>query len=224
MESNRVQRHQISCCLLLMAPLVLAAFPGQRHLVHVTTYHNDNSRLGLNANETTLTLANVNRAQFGKLFSQTVDGFVYAQPLYLSNVRIPGKGLHNVVYVATQHDSVYAFDADSKVGTTQQALWTRRFADPVAGVFPVRSEDVNCKDIYPEIGITGTTVIDDATGTLYVVTKETRPVKGFAQRLHALDVATGVREIRWSRGDPRERIGLGRRLGGRASCVRPATQ
>src|SRR5690348_9733859 len=105
MESKRVRRHQIWCCLLLMASLVPAAFPGQWNLASVTTYHNDNARLGLNAQETTLTLANVNRAQFGKVFSQVVDGFVYAQPLYLSNVRIPGKGLHNVVYVVTQHDS-----------------------------------------------------------------------------------------------------------------------
>lgn len=189
-ESNR-RRHQISWCLLLMASLVPAAFSAQPNLVDVTTYHNDNARLGLNAGETTLTLANVNRAQFGKLFSQAVDGFVYAQPLYLSNVRISGKGVHNVVYVATQHNSIYAFDADGNSGVNQQALWTRKFADPAAGVFPVRSEDVNCKDIYPEIGITGTPVIDAATRTLYVVTKETRPGKGFAQRLHALDVATG---------------------------------
>ena len=191
MESKRVRRHQIWCCLLLMASLVPAAFPGQWNLASVTTYHNDNARLGLNAQETTLTLANVNRAQFGKVFSQVVDGFVYAQPLYLSNVRIPGKGLHNVVYVVTQHDSVYAFDADGNTGVNRQALWTRAFADPAAGIHPVRSEVVKCKDIYPEIGITGTPVIDAATGTLYVVTKETRPSKGFAQRLHALDVATG---------------------------------
>jgi len=190
MKSNHIRRHRMSCCVLLMASLVPAAL-GQGLVVNVTTYHNDNARLGLNAKETTLTLANVNRAQFGKLFSQAVDGFVYAQPLYLSNVRIPGKGRHNVVYVATQHDSVYAFDADSNTGANRQALWTRAFADPAAGIQPVRSEDVNCKDIYPEVGITGTPVIDAATGTLYVVTKETRPAKGVAQRLHALDVGTG---------------------------------
>jgi len=191
MLSKRIQRQRTLCFVLLMASLVPTAFPAQPNLVDVTTYHNDNARLGLNTNETTLTLANVNRAQFGKLFSQAVDGFVYAQPLYLSNVRISGKGVHNVVYVATQHDSVYAFDADGNTGVNRQALWTRALANPAAGIHPVRSEDVNCKDIYPEIGIAGTPVIDTATGTLYVVTKETRPGKGFAQRLHALDVATG---------------------------------
>ena len=99
--------------------------------------------------------------------------------------------MHNVVYVATQHDSVYAFDADSNTGVNRQALWTRGFADPAAGRTPVRSEELKCTDIYPEVGITGTPVIDVATGTLYVVTKETRPDKSFAQRLHALDVASG---------------------------------
>jgi hypothetical protein len=106
---------------------------------------------------------------------------------------IAGEGLHNVVYVATQHDSVYAFDADSDTGASKQALWTKKFADPSAGRLPVRSEELSCEDIYPEVGITGTPVIDASTGTLYVVTKERRIGIGigFAQRLHALDVATG---------------------------------
>src|SRR2546425_7458672 len=185
---------------IVLALLGLTVVPGAMKVpmssttgsaIAVTTYHNDNPRQGLNAKETTLSLANVNQLHFGKLFAQPVDGFVYAQPLYLPNVSIPGKGVHNVVYVATQHDTVYAFDADSKTGSNQQPLWQKSFVDPLVGTVTVLSEDVNCRDIYPEIGITGTPVIDATTGTLYVVTKEKQTSKGFAQRLHALDVSTG---------------------------------
>jgi hypothetical protein len=161
----------------------------------VTTYHNDNARLGLNKNESTLTPANVNPHQFGKLFSQPVDGFVYAQPLYVPKVRVPGKGIHNVVYVATQHDTVYAFDADSNTGLNKEPLWKKNFIDPSIGVITILSEDVNCRDIYPEIGITGTPVIDAATATLYVVVRTKENGNKFVQRLHALEVTTGAEKF-----------------------------
>src|SRR5450631_4757922 len=152
--------------------------------VSVTTYHNDNARTGQNVQETTLTPANVNSTQFGKLFTVTVDGAVYAQPLYLANVSIGG-GTHNVVYVATQHDSVYAIDAD-----TGTQYW-RKSLIPAGGSSVSSGTDLNCADILTEVGITGTPAIDSTTGTLYVVAKV--KVNGvILQYLHALDVSTAA--------------------------------
>jgi hypothetical protein len=161
--------------------------------VNVTTYHNDLARTGLNSQETTLTPANVNQASFGKLASYDVDGQVYAEPLYLANVSIAG-GTHNVVFVATQHDSVYAFDADAK---STDPLWHRSFIDAGAGITTVSSQTdfpVLYEDIYPETGITSTPVIDASTGTLYVVAA-TKENGKFFQRLHALDITTGAEKF-----------------------------
>lgn len=158
--------------------------------VNVTTYHNDNARSGVNAKETILTPANVNSKTFGRKFAQPVDGALYAQPLYLSNVAIPGKGTHNVVYVATENDTVYAFDADSNTGTNAQPLWKMPFAHPPQ-VTAVPSTDTGCTDLVPKIGITSTPVIDAATHTIYIVAK-TKESGSYFQRLHALDVTTGI--------------------------------
>jgi uncharacterized protein (TIGR03437 family) len=157
----------------------------------VTTYRNNLARSGENLEETILTPKNVAPVQFGKLFSHPVDGQVYAQPLYLSSVPIPDRGIHNVVFIATAHDSVYAFDADSTAGPDASPLWQVSLASAVEGERPASAADVlGCNSITPEIGIIGTPVIDTGTGTLYVVALSIRS-GSFVHRLHALDIATG---------------------------------
>jgi len=167
----------------------LAAWPLVAQ-VSVLTYQYDLSRAGANLNETVLTPANVNAAQFGKLFSDTVDGYVYGQPLYVANLNIPGQGVHNVVYVATEHDSVYAFDADGGGAP----LWHVSFLDPTSGVTTVPASDTGCDQIVPEIGITSTPVIEPRTGTLYTVAM-TKESGNYVHRLHALDITTGQERI-----------------------------
>lgn len=156
--------------------------------IDVTTYHYDNLRTGQNVNETTLTTANVNQAKFGKLGEFMVDGKVDAQPLYLSNVSIANAGMKNVLYVATEHGSVFAFDADN-VGTTANApLW--KITTLQTGEVP--SDDRGCGQVTPEIGITSTPVIDRTRGAMYVVSVSKSSSTGnYIHRIHALDLSSG---------------------------------
>jgi hypothetical protein len=178
----------------IFALLVLSLAPGNGDgKVRVATFHNNPARQGTNTLETILNPENVNPRQFGKIFSQAVDGYIYAQPLYLPEIRVPHKGVHNVVFVATEHDSVYAFDGDRADGGNSAPLWKTSFINPANGITPAPAKDVNeydCSDIVPEIGITGTPVIDAVAGILYVVSK-TEENGHIVQRLHALDVRTG---------------------------------
>jgi hypothetical protein len=168
--------------------------------VDVLTYHNDPFLTGQNLSEETLTPANVNPSTFGLLFTQPVDGYVYAEPLYKANFSIAG-GTRNVAFVATQHDSVYAIDADSPTaGPNGNGIyWQTNFLDPAHGITTVPSpSEISNSDIVPEIGITGTPVIDGATNTLFVVavTKELRgSTTHYVQKLHALDLATGAERL-----------------------------
>ncbi|HLK34672.1 MAG TPA: hypothetical protein VKT29_16375, partial [Terriglobales bacterium] len=170
--------------------LVLALFSSCFCLgqARVLTEHNDNLRSGANTTETILTPANVNFNSFGKLFTDSVDGYVVGQPLYVSNLEFPDGTVHNTVYVATQHDSVFAFDAD----TPQAALWTTRFINPAAGITTVPMSDYGCPGTaFTEIGIVSTPVIDPVRGALYVVAK-TLENGAYIYRLHALSLTTGV--------------------------------
>ena len=196
---NTIGRQGISAdpsgCLDLVRRTLQAAMPTILLLVvthsiyaqvSVTTYEYNAQRTGVNSAEAILTPSNVNSNNFGKLFSQSVDGAIYAQPLYMPNVTING-AVHNVVYAATEHDSVYAFDADSNAGAKAQPLWHTTFLS--SGVTTV--SDNYCTDITPEYGITGTPVIDPSTNTLYAVA-ETYENGTYVKRLHALDISSGV--------------------------------
>jgi PKD repeat protein len=170
--------------ILLM--LLLLALPTTALAVNVLTQHNDSFRTGANLSETVLITSNVSTSKFGKLFSLALDGQIYAQPLYVAGLMI-SNNVHNVLYVETEHNSVYAFDADTPA--VSNALWHVNLGNPV----PI-SDLENCTDLQPEVGITGTPVIDLTSSTMYVVAKTrvvTNSVTSHFQQLHALDLVTG---------------------------------
>jgi putative Ig domain-containing protein len=164
---------------------------GITDLAGVLTYHNDLARDGVNAQEYALTSANVGTATFGKLFACAIDAPAYAQPLWVANLNI-GSGKHNVIFVATSHNTVYAFDADANPCVK---YWSVPLMN--TGETFLNNNDVNTTDIFPDIGIVGTPVIDDSTNTLYVVSKSKAngtsctPSASCFQRLHALSLIDG---------------------------------
>jgi len=161
-----------------------------RAQVSITTESYDNSRTVANLNETILNTSNVNVDQFGKLFSYQVDGAIYAQPLYVSNVTINGT-VHNVVYVATMNDVVYAFDADSNAGSNANPLWKVDFRNAAAGIGPILSPGNIIAD---NIGIESTPVIDPTTNTIYLVSYTTESGQ-YVYRLHAMDITSGAEKF-----------------------------
>ena len=174
--------------LFLPAFLLLAATPAlPAQPADVLTYHNDNARTGQYLTETSLTPANVNPTNFGKLWVLPADGHVDGEPLYAANVPIPGKGLRNVVFIVTEHDTVYAYDADST-----NLFWsTTMLASGEA------SAKNGCSQVSPEVGITGAPVIDrqlGPSGTIFMCAMSLNGSTYF-QRLHALDLATGTNRL-----------------------------
>ena len=155
--------------------------------IDVITYHFDNLRTGQNVNEMTLTPANVRQATFGKLGEFPVDGLVDAQPLLLSGLAIPGKGNKNVLYAVTEHDSIYAFDADSISPTGGTILWQTTALLSAE----TTSDDRGCAQVTPEIGITSTPVIDRSRNAIYLIAMSKDGNGNYYQRLHALDLTTG---------------------------------
>jgi outer membrane protein assembly factor BamB len=172
--------------LIFRSDMSVAAAPAFKG---VLTYHNDNMRTGRNPSETSLTIKNVNSATFGKLFVISTDGRVDAQPLYAPSVSIPGNGTHNVLFVATEHGTVYGFDADS--GSN---LW--HITTLATGETP--SDDRGCSQVSPEIGVTSTPVVDltaGSHGTIYVVAMSKDSSANYHQRLHALDITSGSEQF-----------------------------
>jgi hypothetical protein len=181
---NVGMRRTASCITVALAGVWL--LPAQ---VNVLTYHNDQARTGQNLAETILTTANVNSTAFGKLFLTTLDGKVDAQPLYASGISIPGQGTHNVLIVATENDSMYLLDADSGAMLWQTSLLA-------AGETP--SDNRNCSQVTPVIGITSTPVIflkSASAGTIYAVAMSKDSSGNYHQRLHALSLVTGKEKL-----------------------------
>lgn len=197
----RATRGSIGCWRRIAFYILIGSFATNRlnaEVLRITTSQYNNKRSGANISETILTPENVNGRQFGKIRSIPVDGDVYAQPLYLSRVNVPGKGTLNLLFVVTEHDSVYAFDAD---GNSTDPVWHVNLLLSKGGSSStVSASEVQCPFISPEVGITATPVIDIETGTIFVLTGAKTRVNllsstTYSQQLHALAITTGREKI-----------------------------
>jgi hypothetical protein len=174
--------------------------PPNPSALNVLTYHNDNTRQGQNTNEVLLTLANVNVSTFGRLITYPTDGYIYAEPLYVANLAIPGRGTHNAVFVATEHNTVYAFDADGIGGTNGGLLWSTNLGPSALSdnhEFGDRYNGGNYTDIVPEVGITGTPSISLENGTIYLAvrTRITSATKtNYYHSIHGLNITNGTEQ------------------------------
>jgi hypothetical protein len=192
-----LRNRQNSALVTVVASLVFLALVSSSFAQFaVPTSHGDNARTGANTNETLLKPDNIDKNNFGRLFSYPIDYQSLAQPLYIPNVTIPGKGVHNVVYVATMADSVYAFDAESNAGANSAPLWQVNFTDPSHGITTASGPFLPCATTedrgpgFTQEGIVATPAIDTNTNTMYVVAKilDNGTVR---HQLHALDLGTG---------------------------------
>ncbi len=182
--------------LLSASLLVLTLFSVASAQVPFPTSLGDNARTAANTNETLLSPDKINKNDFGRLFSVPTDYVVQAQPLYVPNVDIPDKGVHNVVYVVTMKDTVYALDAESNTDDNATPLWSVNFTDPLNGITTASGANLPCGNEggFLEEGILATPAIDVATSTMYLVAK-TLDNGTVVHRLHALDLATGQEKL-----------------------------
>jgi len=205
-ESGRSSKSSTFAAIVSLLLLAVSAFwsaePAMAQTaIPVLTWRYDNTHAGQNTSETTLTPANVNVNTFGKLFSLAVDSTIYAQPLYVPGLTMVDGKVHNVLFVATENDSLYAFDSDSNGGANSKPIWKVTLTDTAHGAqagatsIPWNQQDAiyGQGDIGPTIGITGTPVINSATNTMYVVSN-TEESGAFYSRLHAINIINGAEQ------------------------------
>ncbi|HEV2134583.1 MAG TPA: chitobiase/beta-hexosaminidase C-terminal domain-containing protein [Terracidiphilus sp.] len=184
--------------LALLFALSSGLLPAQTPTpVPVPTWRYDLTHAGQNTQETALTPTNVNVTSFGKLFSVSVDSTVYAQPLYVPGLTMSDGLVHNVLFVATENDSIYAFDADSNQGADAKPLWQISLLTSAygagSGATAIPWQDTGSPDVAPTVGITGTPAINPATNTMYVVAN-TKESGVYYSRLHAINIITGAEQ------------------------------